>query len=115
MHTEVEVRNPDRVLIPGVYAEATLVLDRKDRALAVPLQAVNHEGDQTTVYVVGADHTIVDRPVSLGIQTATDAEALSGLREGDLVVVSDRGGLKAGETVRTQVVETMPNEDGTSK
>jgi RND family efflux transporter MFP subunit len=115
MHTEVEVRNPDRVLIPGVYAEATLVLDRKEHALAVPLQAVTHEGEQTTVDVVGADHRVVDRPVSLGIQTATDAEVLSGLRAGDLVVVSDRGGLKAGEIVRTQVVELVPTDDGPAK
>jgi len=110
MHTEVDVPNTDRVLIPGVYAEATLFLDRKDQAVAVPLQAVTHEGDHTTVYVVGADSKIVDRRVALGIQTATDAEVLSGLRPGDLVVVSDRGGLKAGETVRTQVVELMQSD-----
>jgi RND family efflux transporter MFP subunit len=107
MHTEVDVPNPDRVLIPGVYAEATLMLDRKDHAIAVPLQAVNREGEQTTVYLVGADSKIVDRPVTLGIQTADDAEVLSGLREGDQVVVSDRGGLKVGQTVHAQGVELM--------
>ena len=109
MHTEVDVANPDRVLIPGTYAEATLHLDRKDHAVAVPLQAVDRAGEQTTVDAVGADNKIVVRPVSLGIQTATDAEVLSGLRPGDLVVVGDRGGLRAGETVRTQVVELTQN------
>jgi RND family efflux transporter MFP subunit len=110
MRFSVDVPNTDRVLIPGVYAEATLLLDRKDQAVAVPLQAVTHEGDHTNAYVVGADNRIVDRSIALGIQTATDAEVLSGLRPGDLVVVSDRGGLKAGETVRTQVVELMPSD-----
>ena len=110
MHTEVDVPNPKHVLIPGVYAEATLLLDRKDQAVAVPLQAVNHEGTRTTVDLVGADDRVVDRQVSLGIQTANDAEVLSGLRQGDLVVVSDRGGLKPGDTVRTQVVEPMQND-----
>jgi RND family efflux transporter MFP subunit len=115
MHTEVDVPNPDHVLIPGVYAEATLILDRKEHALAVPLQAVNRAGDRTTVYLVGDDGKIVDRPVSLGIQTANDAEVLSGLHEGDLVVVSDRGGLKPGQIVRTQVVELMKDDAGPEK
>ncbi len=52
MHTEVDVPNPDRLLMPGMYAETTLTLEAKDNVLAVPLEAVNHEGDQTTVYVV---------------------------------------------------------------
>jgi RND family efflux transporter MFP subunit len=114
MHTEVDVANPDRTLIPGTYAEATLHLDRKDHAVAVPLQAVDRVGDQTTVDLVGADQAIVVRPVSLGIQTATDAEVLSGLRPGDRVVVGDRGGLKAGEPVRTQVVDLTPSDSDPS-
>ncbi len=39
MHTEVDIYNTDRKLLPGLYAEATLALDRKDNAIAVPLQA----------------------------------------------------------------------------
>ena len=46
MHTEVEVLNPNHVLMPGLYAEATLTLDQKDDALAVPSQAVNHQRRQ---------------------------------------------------------------------
>jgi hypothetical protein len=41
------------------------------------------------------------------LQTATDAEVLSGLSEGDQVVVSDRSGLKPGEFVRPQIVELI--------
>ncbi len=110
MHTEVDIRNKDRALIPGMYAEATLSLDRRDNAIAVPLQAVNHENDHTTVFRVGTDGKIEDRPVTLGIQTATDAEVLSGLSAGDKVVVSDRGGLKAGQVVRTQAVEIVKDD-----
>ena len=107
MHTEVDVPNQDRVLIPGVYAEATLTLEKKDHALSIPLQAVNQEGNQSTVYVVGAGGKLEDRPVTLGLQTPSDAEVLAGLAEGDEIVVSDRSSLKPGETVRPQVVEAM--------
>jgi len=107
MHTEVDVPNPNRVLIPGLYAEAVLTLEKKDQALAIPLQAVNHTGDLTSVYVVGPSNKIQDRRVTLGIQTATDAEVVSGLEEGELVIVSDRSGLKAGEEVRPKQVELV--------
>jgi RND family efflux transporter MFP subunit len=107
MHTEVDVLNPDRVLIPGMYADADLTLEHKEDIPSVPLQAVNHENDKTTVYVVNANNEIEDRPVSLGIQTSSDAEVVAGLTEGEQIVVSDRSGLKVGEKVRPQVVEIM--------
>lgn len=107
MHTEVDVQNRDRVLIPGIYAEAALTLEHKEDIPSVPLQAVNHEADKTTVFVVNANHQIEDRPVSLGLQTASDAEVVSGLSAGEQVVVSDRSGLKPGESVNPQVVQIM--------
>jgi RND family efflux transporter MFP subunit len=110
MHTEVDIYNTDRKLLPGLYAEATLSLDRKDNAIAVPLQAVNQNGDQVSVYVVTPAGKIEIRNVGLGIQTATDAEVLSGVREGEMVVVGDRSSLKAGDTVHPTVVQTVQAE-----
>jgi len=107
MHTEVDVSNNDRVLMPGLYADADLTLEHKEDIPSVPLQALNHENDKTTVFVVNANSEIEDRPVSLGIQTASDAEVVAGLSEGELVVVSDRSALKPGEKVHPQVVPIM--------
>src|SRR5215469_17734999 len=107
MHTEVDVRNPDHLLVPGLYAEADLVLEHKEDIPTIPLQAVNHEGDKTTVFVVNPNDQLEDRPVNLGIQTANDAEVVTGLHEGETVVVSDRAGLKAGEMVSPQMVQVM--------
>jgi RND family efflux transporter MFP subunit len=115
MHTEVDVPNPDQTLIAGVYAEATLTLDRRERALAVPLQAVNHAGDKTTVFIVNHENKLEERTVTLGVEAAVEAEVLSGLQEGDSVVVSDRGGLKPGEPVRPQVTELIAYQDEGSK
>jgi RND family efflux transporter MFP subunit len=114
MHTEVDVPNPRRLLLPGLFAEATITLEKKPDALAVPLEAVNHNGDNTTVYVVTPGNKLEERTVTLGIETANQAEVLSGLQEGDQVVVSDRGGLKPGETVQPKVVQLVqaPNQEG---
>jgi multidrug efflux pump subunit AcrA (membrane-fusion protein) len=107
MHTEVDVPNLDHVLVPGMYAEAVLTFERKQEVLSVPLQAINREGDQTTVYLVNQANKIEDRKVALGLQTASDAEVSVGLKEGDQVVVSDRSGLKPGDFVHPQAVEML--------
>ncbi len=107
MHTEVDVRNPDHLLVPGLYADADLTLEHKEDIPTVPLQAVNHEGDKTTVFVVDNNNQLQDRTVSLGLQNATDAEVVAGLHEGESVVVSDRSGLKSGEKVIPQEVQVM--------
>jgi RND family efflux transporter MFP subunit len=108
MHTEVDVQNSNRILLPGLYAEATVTLEEKDGAIAVPLEAVDQEGGHATVDVVDASNKIEQRSIVLGIQTATDAEVLSGLQEGDAVVVSDRSGLKAGQPVQPKITGLMP-------
>ncbi len=64
MHTEVDVLNPGRILLPGLYAEATITLERKTNAIAVPLQAVNQENGQTTVDVVNPSNKIEVRQVT---------------------------------------------------
>ena len=107
MHTEVDVANPNRLLMPGMYAEATLTLEGRDNVLAVPLEAVNHVGDQTSVYVVSPAGKVEVRVATLGLQISTDAEVVSGVGEGESVIVSDRSGLSPGEEVRPQAVQML--------
>ena len=110
MHTEVDVPNPNRVLIEGMYAEVTLRLERKGAALTVPLQAVDHQGERTSVLVVNPANKIEQRTVTLGVQNASYAEALAGVADGEQVVVSDRGALKPGEVVRPKTVDLLNYE-----
>jgi multidrug efflux pump subunit AcrA (membrane-fusion protein) len=105
MHTEVDVSNPGRVLMPGMYAEATLILEKKDKALAVPLQAVSHESGNPSLYVVNLDGKIEVRPAILGLETADSIEVLSGAAAGDRVVISERSGLRPGEPVHPQLIQ----------
>jgi RND family efflux transporter MFP subunit len=107
MHSEVDISNADRLLMPGMYAEATLTLEHKEDALAVPLQAIDHDPAATKVYIVNQTNKIESRTVTVGMQTATDAEIVSGLSGGEQVVVSDRSGLQPGELVRPQEVQLL--------
>jgi len=60
--------------------------------------------------VVTPANKIEQRNVTLGIQNAGYAEVLSGLTDGEQVVVSDRGALKPGELVRPKTVDLMNYE-----
>lgn len=112
MHTEVDVPNTaGDSLVPGLYAEALLALNRKTGALAVPLQAVSREAEKTTVYVVDPGGKLEIRKVVLGIQGTNYAEAVSGLSKGEQVVITDRSGLKAGQIVKTRPVQAMTYDD----
>lgn len=105
MHTEVDVPNPTGELIPGLYAEATITLNREGDALTIPVQAIDRQGDRTTALLVDSSNKIERRSIELGIEddSENETEVLSGLSPGDQVVVSDRSGLKPGELVQAQL------------
>jgi RND family efflux transporter MFP subunit len=107
MHTEVDVPNPNYQLVPGVYAEAVLTLNQKADTPVVPLQALNHSGNQSSVYVVGPDNRVEDRPITLGVQTPNYAEVTSGVHPGDEVIITDRSGIRPGEQVKPQLTAAM--------
>jgi RND family efflux transporter MFP subunit len=99
MQTEVEVPNPDLLLIPGMYATVVLHLENRPNALALPIEAVAGTG-APSVYRISPDGLIEDRPVELGIESPDYYEVLRGLAAGDRVIVGSRAGLQPGEKVR---------------
>ena len=105
MDTEVDVPNPNLLLIPGMYAEASLTLDHRTNVLSIPILAVDLSSDETSgqVAAVTPENRIEIRKVQLGTQTETKIEVRSGLREGDLVVTSNRSALRSGQEVHPKV------------
>ena len=103
MITEIEVPNPDLELIPGMYASVVLNVEKHLQALAVPIEAVS-SGKSPIVYVVNHDHLIEERPVQLGLETPDKYEVLSGLQEGDQVVIGNRSGFQAGQKVEPKMI-----------
>jgi len=99
--------NPQRVLLPGLYAEAELNLEQEHNVPTVSYPGLDHEGEKTTVFLVGGNGVLEDRAVQVGLETASDVEIVSGLNPGELVVVSDRSGLKPGEKVHPQEVPML--------
>ena len=103
MHTEVDVRNPDLVLVPGMYAYARLSLAARPNVLSVPVQAVSRAEGKTSVLCVN-NNALEEREVRLGLETPNRVEVISGLLENELVVVGDKNRLKAGEAVNPKTI-----------
>lgn len=104
MDVEMDVENPDLKLIPGMYASATIELEKKEQAISLPVQAVAR-GSQATVYVVNAKNEIEERQVKIGLETPTKLEIVSGLKEDEQVMIGSRSQIKPGQKVDPKLVE----------
>lgn len=111
MMVEMEVPNPDLALIPGMYATVVLKVEKRPDVLVVPIQAVVG-GKNPQVFIVTSNNEIEEREVMLGLETSDKYEVLSGLNEGDMVVVGDHSELWEGRKVNPKLVQlSVANED----
>jgi RND family efflux transporter MFP subunit len=111
MHTEVEVPNTNYELVPGMYAAVEIPLKKAEKALAIPTQAVQLAApDKGTVLLVNSANQIERRSVTLGLQTGTQVEIVSGLKESDRVIFGSQGQYQPGELVSPKVVQAQEME-----
>jgi RND family efflux transporter MFP subunit len=99
MQVEFDIPNKDNHLAPGMYADVVLQVQHKQNALSIPVQALLHGSDRSTVLVLDSQNRIVTRPIDTGIQEPSLVEVTSGLREGDRVIVGNQGAFHDGEVV----------------
>jgi RND family efflux transporter MFP subunit len=110
MITEIEVPNPNLEIDPGMYCTVGLMVEDHTNALAIPPQAVI-AGQTPTVYVVNQDNQIAVRPIQIGLETPDEYEVVSGLKEGDMVVVGNHSEIQSGEKVQPKLVELSMRGD----
>jgi RND family efflux transporter MFP subunit len=99
----LEMENPPDNLMVGMTGEMNIITGVHENALLVPTRALLV--DQALVVNGGIVHP---RTVNVGFRTLDFAEALSGLSQGDHVIVSDQGKFHAGQPVRQRLVNTAP-------
>jgi RND family efflux transporter MFP subunit len=112
MHTEVDVPNPMGELVPGMYASASLVLSDERNALSVPIQALTRTEDRVSVLLINKQNKLEERSVQIGIETPDQVEILSGLNEGDFVVVGNQSQLQPGMAVQPKIISSAPTSGG---
>jgi len=93
--------NPEGLLRPGTFGDVVFELESHEKALVVPQKAIL---ENSYVFVVESGKAI-KKTVTLGLQNTTMVEILTGLAEGDAVVVEGNYGLEEGAAV--QVLEEV--------
>lgn len=110
MLTEVDIPNADHALYPGMYAEATLELERRPHALVLPASAVQSDGRTSWVLTVN-DETLRKVPIGVGLADDGDVEIAGGLAADAQVVAHPNASLADGERVRA-VASQAPGSVG---
>jgi membrane fusion protein (multidrug efflux system) len=99
------LKNPDRLLLPGMYASVNVAAGGKQRYLTLPQTAVTYNPYGETIYVVDdKGHDPQGRPqliarqvfVTAGLKRGDQVAILSGVEEGQTVVTAGQMKLRNG-------------------
>jgi RND family efflux transporter MFP subunit len=102
--TEVDVRNPGGLLLPGGYAQVHLNVKVKGQRLQVPVNALLFRSEGLRAVVVGADNHARLQPLTIGRDYGVTLEVLNGLNENDWIVLNPADSLLDGEEVHVKQV-----------
>lgn len=91
----VEVQNAKGLLKPEMFATVKITTSEKEKVLAVPESALQRDGDKTVVFVAKDEHEFEKRTVEAGPRLNGIHRILSGLQEGETVVVKGAFTLKS--------------------
>jgi membrane fusion protein, multidrug efflux system len=110
-----EFPNPDRLLLPGMFARARLEQAVQDEALLVPMRAVARGADgNATALIVGSDNKVESRQVKLADAFGDSWIVTEGLRPGERVIVEGLQKVRPGSVVKSLPVETTFTANSTA-
>ena len=95
----IRVTDTGGVLRPGMFARVAIVYERKMDALQIPRTALL-EGDGPPKVFVVKDGKAAERNVQLGLSNGAYVEIVTGLKDGEQVVVVGQAAVKPGAVVR---------------
>ena len=88
LRVRIEWPNPKGLLRPGMYARVNLRRMGTESHLLVPTDAVISTGQRNVVIIAGQDGHFIPAAVKPGRESRGKTEIISGLKEGERVVVS---------------------------
>ncbi|MBZ2187263.1 MAG: efflux RND transporter periplasmic adaptor subunit [Bryobacter sp.] len=97
---EVNVVNQQRKLLPGMYAQVGIETTSPKQMVLVPGDTIVTRAEGIFVALVDGKNKVQFQKIQVGRDFGTEIEAVSGLNEGDLVVVNPSDDVKNGITVK---------------
>lgn len=108
--TEIQIDNSKQALLPGMYALVSLVNVRAQPPISVPSDSVITRSNGTFVATV-KDNAVHLQPVQLGRDYGPMVEVLTGLNEGDQVVLTPTDETTEGAKVNAKQTQA-PGQSG---
>ncbi|HYE43235.1 MAG TPA: efflux RND transporter periplasmic adaptor subunit, partial [Caulobacteraceae bacterium] len=96
------IDNPGGFLKPGLFGRARMEGSAPYTAMLIPETAIVADGPRKVAYVVGADGTVVSKPLQLGPLTEGMRVVRSGLRPDDRVIVTGIQRARPGQKVQVK-------------
>ncbi len=112
MQVEFDIPNHDLHLAPGMYADVALQVRQQAQALTVPVQALQQDNGNNSVLVLDAQNRISSRKIVIGLEEPSKVQVVSGLNEGDRVVVGNLGAYHEGEVVSPKLSSLADAREG---
>jgi multidrug efflux system membrane fusion protein len=92
--------NTDEKLFPNQFVNARLLVRTIDNAALAPVAAIQHGAPGTFVFTIKPDNSIGVQKVQTGVTDGDRVQIVSGLKEGDTLVVDGADRLREGSKVR---------------
>jgi membrane fusion protein, multidrug efflux system len=105
-------QNSDNALFPQQFVNIRLLVETLSNQQVVPNVAVQNGQQGTFVYIVDDDSRVHLKPVQVGITTEKSSQILSGLSDGDRVVVDGTDRLIEDARVRVRKAGELENPPG---
>jgi membrane fusion protein (multidrug efflux system) len=105
----VRLENPERLLLPGMFARIRVLLYSKKNTLVVPTDSIQGSEGEQFIYIVNPEKNIAEkRAITIGYTRPDYSQIDAGLTEGEIVAISGLERLEDGKTVR--LLETQEAE-----
>jgi len=109
--TEIQINNSKQALLPGMYVLVSLVNVRAQPPISVPSDSVITRSNGTFVATV-KDNAVHLQPVQLGRDYGPMVEVLTGLNEGDQVVLTPTDETTEGAKVNAKQAQAPGQQSG---
>jgi hypothetical protein len=86
--TDIYLEDRDNSLRTGMSCKAEIIIAQYENTVYIPVQAVLQVGGKPTVFVVNEDGSYTERNVEIGLDDNNMVRIVSGLKEGEVVLMT---------------------------
>jgi RND family efflux transporter MFP subunit len=95
----VFIENDDHKIRPGAFGKVRIKLDKREKAVVIPSDAVIDKNGEKVIYIV-EDGVAVEKKISLGLDTGEKVEITKGLNGGEKLIIKGQNYVQDGIQVK---------------